>query len=91
MSSYALPVIAEPDPVVANEIVLIASGDLRESANQMCGPAQCRMEAAVVAAFEAEGIKVRRGHPYDAARQHGFISSQRMGMDVFAGIHPEAP
>jgi len=72
-------------------VVLIASGDLRESANQMCWPTQLKMEASIVAAFEAEGIKVRRGHPYDAARGHGFISSQRMGMDVFMGIHPDAP
>jgi hypothetical protein len=56
----------------------------------MCWPAQSAMEAGVVAAFEAEGIKVRRGHSYDPMRGHGFISSQRMGMDVFMGIHPEA-
>jgi hypothetical protein len=91
MSSYVLPVVAEPASVGSNEVVLIASGDLRESANQMCWPAQLKMEASIVAAFEAEGIKVRRGHPYDAARGHGFISSQRMGMDVFMGIHPDAP
>lgn len=91
MSSYVFPVVAEPSPVAANEVILIASGDLRESANEMCWPAQSAMEAGVIAAFEAEGIKVRRGHPYDPARRHGFISSQRMGMDVFMGIHPEAP
>src|SRR5947207_10112876 len=91
MSAYALPVIAEPAPVQTNEVVLIASGDLRESANQVCWPAQSRMEAGVIAAFAAEGIKVSRGHPYEAHRNHGFISSQRMGMDVFMGIHPEAP
>jgi hypothetical protein len=90
MSSYFFPEIGEPGPVAANEVVLIASGDLRESANEMCWPAQSRMEAGLIAAFEAEGIKVRRGHLYDAARRHGFISSQRMGMDVFMGIHPEA-
>src|ERR1017187_746296 len=91
MSSYALPEIPELLPVAANEVVLLASGDLRESANEMCWPAQSKMEAGVIAAFEAEGIKVRRGHPCDPARGHGFISSQRMGMDVFMGIHPEAP
>jgi hypothetical protein len=91
MSVYALPFISEPAPVEANEVVLIASGDLRESANQVCWPAQSKMEAGVIAALEAEGVKVRRGHPYDADRGHGFISSQRMGMDVFMGIHPEAP
>ncbi len=86
-----LPVVTEPAAVRANEVVLIASGDLRESANEMCWPAQSKAEAGVIASFEAEGVKVRRAHPYDAARKHGFISSQRMGMDVFMGIHPEAP
>jgi hypothetical protein len=91
MSSYVVSAIHEPEPVAANEVVLIASGDLRESANEMCWPAQSAMEAEVTAAFGAEGIKVRRAHAYDPARHHGFISSQRMGMDVFMGIHPDAP
>jgi len=91
MSSYVVPEIAEPSPVAANEVILIASGDLRESANQVCWPAQSKMEAGVIAAFEAEGINVLRGHPYVAARGHGFISSQRQGMDVFMRIHPDAP
>ena len=91
MSLYEMPVVTAPEPVAANEVVLVASGDLRESANKMCWPAQEKMEAGVIAALEAEGVKVRRGHPYDSARGHGFISSQRMGMDVFMGIHPDAP
>jgi L-fucose isomerase-like protein len=91
MSSYAVPVIPEVAPVAADEVILIASGDLREMANEMCWPAQSAMEAGVIAAFAEEGIKVRRGHPFDPARRHGFISSQRMGMDVFMGIHPDAP
>lgn len=91
MSSYVLPVIVKPAPVGVNEVILIASGDLRESANQVCWPAQSAMEAGLIAAFEAEGIKVSRGHAYDPARRHGFISSQRMGMDVFMGIDPDAP
>jgi hypothetical protein len=35
-------------------------------------------------------VRVIRGHAYDPAEQHGFISSQRMGMDVFQAIHPDA-
>jgi hypothetical protein len=91
MPSYEMPVVTAPERVAANEVLLIVSGDLRESANKTCWPAQEKMEAGVIAAFEAEGAKVRRGHPYDAARGHGFISSQRMGMDVFMHIHPDAP
>lgn len=92
MSTYILPPTpAVSFPLPANEVFLIASGDLREAANQMCWPAQSKMEAEVIAAFEAEGVKVHRGHPYDPVRHHGFISSQRMGMDVFMRIHPDAP
>jgi hypothetical protein len=91
MSSYVIPTVSKPAPVAANEVVLIASGDLRESANQMCWPAQAAMESELVAAFEAEGVKILRGHCYDEQRGHGFISSQRMGMNVFMTIHPDAP
>jgi hypothetical protein len=42
-------------------------------------------------AFLEEGIKLRRAHAYNPALKHGFISGQRMGMDVFGQIHPDAP
>jgi hypothetical protein len=70
---------------------LVASGDLRLSANQTCWPAQEVMEKKVVAACGCEGLKVVRAHPYNAEEKHGFICSQRMGMDVFAGIPADAP
>ena len=35
-------------------------------------------------------MEVERAFPVDRAAGHGFISSQRMGMDVFASIDPEA-
>jgi hypothetical protein len=73
-----------------SEVVLVASGDLRETANRLGWPAQVALERQVVDAFARHGVTVRRGHPVDAARGHGFISSQRMGMDVFAGIDREA-
>lgn len=90
MSSYAIPQIEQPTPIGENEAVLIASGDLRLSANQVCWPAQHDMEQRVTAAFAKEGITVKRGHPYDPDLKHGFIWNQRMGMDVFKNIHPEA-
>lgn len=73
------------------EAILVASGDLRETANRLGWPAQERLEAHVHAAFARHGVAIRRGHAVDAARGHGFISSQRMGMDVFAGIDRDAP
>ena len=74
----------------ADEVLLITSGDLRLSANQACWPAQREMEEKLTAAFAQQGITLVRAHAYDAALKHGFISSQRTGMDVFMNIHPEA-
>ncbi len=79
--------IAKP---AADEILLITSGDLRLSANQECWPAQRDMEAKLTAAFAQKGFKLVRAHACNEAEKHGFISSQRMGMDVFMNIHPEA-
>jgi len=69
---------------------LVASGDLRLSANKECWPAQKEMEEKVKAAFEREGYRVMRGHPYDPELGHGFIWNQRMGMDVFKDIPRDA-
>lgn len=90
MTTYTLPEIYAPTPTLNNEAILIASGDLRLSANQVCWPAQEKMEKQVVKAFHDVGITVRRGHPYDPELKHGFIWNQRMGMDVFRNIHPDA-
>ena len=74
----------------SNTVYLVASGDLRLSANQVCWPAQDSMEKQVTAAFEREEQQVIRAHPYDPVQKHGFISSQRMGMDVFQSIPKDA-
>lgn len=71
-------------------VLLVASGDLRLSANQMCWPAQERMEAQLGAAVAACGGTVRRAHPVDAAERHDFIASQKQGMAVFVGLDPDA-
>ena len=73
-----------------NEILLVTSGDLRQSANQICWPAQREMEEKLTGAFAQKGFKLVRAHQYNEKQKHGFISSQRQGMDVFMKIHPEA-
>ncbi len=78
-------------PLRQNEVVLVASGDLRLSANRVCWPAQRAMEAALAAALRREGWKARRAHRYDPELKHGFIASQKQGMEVFRGLHPQAP
>ena len=91
MATYTVPEIKAAAPVAANEVLLVANGDLRQSANKVCWAAQAAMETNLTAAFAAEGMTLRRAHPYDPVLEHGFISNQRMGMDVFAGIHHDAP
>ena len=44
MSKYRLPEIIEAESVAENIAILVASGDLRLSANQSCWPAQQDME-----------------------------------------------
>jgi hypothetical protein len=73
------------------KVLLVASGDLRQSANEVCWPAQHAMEQALAAAVAKLGGKLVRAHPYKPALKHGFIASQKEGMEVFAGIDPKAP
>ena len=73
------------------EIILIASGDLRISANRICWPAQKEVEEAVTAAIRGYGRCVRRGHPFDPVQQHGFIHSQRHGIETVSYTHLTLP
>ncbi|MFN3169567.1 MAG: hypothetical protein ACE37E_02635 [Hyphomicrobiales bacterium] len=56
-------------------VALFASGDLRQSANQTCWPAQAQMEEQLAAALARFGWGVQRAHAYDAKLDHGFLSS----------------
>src|SRR6266704_2567788 len=69
----------------------MANGDLRLSANQRCWPAQEKMEGKLSKALRAEGWKVARAHEYDPAKRHGFIDSQKMGLEVFRKVPPDVP
>ncbi len=73
------------------KIMLVASGDLRESANVQCWPAQAAMEAKLADVVAATGHELVRAHPVKADKGHGFIASQREGMDVFRTIDPDLP
>jgi hypothetical protein len=72
-------------------VYLVCSGDLRLSANQQCWPEQAKMEAALAKALKAEGWTVMRGHSFDPKKKHGFIDSQKMGIEVFGKLDPAAP
>jgi hypothetical protein len=72
------------------EALLVTSGDLRESANQVCWPAQKDLEEKLTACFATQGVTLRRAFPVDPAKGHGFNSSQRMGMDIFSTVPTDA-
>jgi hypothetical protein len=75
----------------AKTILLVANGDLRQSANEKTWPGQEAMEKQLTAAVARLGYKLVRAHPYKPAMKHGFIASQKEGMEVFAGINPQTP
>src|SRR5437868_5737869 len=91
MNSYKIPTLAKMPKLRKKQIQLIASGDLRQSANQKCWPAQEQMEAALSGAVESFGYQVVRAHAYKPEQQHGFIASQKEGMEVFGNIDADAP
>ncbi|MBV9673885.1 MAG: fucose isomerase, partial [Verrucomicrobia bacterium] len=74
-----------------NTIYLVANGDLRLSANQKCEPAQAAMEKALTEAVQNEGFTLKRAHPFDETKGHGFIDSQKMGLHVFRHFPKDAP
>src|SRR5262249_9601129 len=86
MSTYTLPLSVDRPTAAPKTAYLIASGDLRESANTAGWPTQVQMEAAITAAFAVLGWTVVRANAVDPNTGHGFISSQRMGLEVFKGI-----
>jgi hypothetical protein len=73
------------------EVLLVASGDLRLAANQICWPEQQKVEALLIAAIEKLGWKAKRAHQYDPLKKHGLIDSQKMGMEVFRTIDNTKP
>ncbi|RCS60061.1 fucose isomerase [Microbacterium sp. JB110] len=89
--TYAFPARTARPALAPNTAYLIASGDLRESANTAGWETQRSVEAGVTAAVEKLGWSVTRAFGVDPATGHGFISSQRMGLEVFQNIPTDAP
>jgi len=80
-----------PARLKPRHVYLLANGDLRTSANQKCWPEQAKMETTLARALKSEGWTVARAHSYDPKKGHGFIDSQKMGMEVFRRLDPSAP
>ncbi len=91
MTTYAMPEIVEPPAAPPSVVYTVASGDLRLSANQTCWPTQERFEADIAKALDSLGWRVHRGHEYDPEKGHGFIDSQKSGIEVFRTIPRDVP
>lgn len=79
------------EEVRTKNVVLVPSGDLRPAANEQCWPAQETLEVRFTAVCKEEGVDVHRAFPYDPDLGHGFITSQKQGMEVFRSIDPDSP
>ena len=91
MTAYAFPEVKKIKPAKNKEVLLVANGDLRLSANQNCWAAQQEMEKSLTEAVAACGYQLKRAHAFKKQEGHGFIGSQKEGMDVFAQLDPHAP
>jgi L-fucose isomerase-like protein len=80
-----------PKKFPRHAVLLVASGDLRPSANKVCWPGQLAMEKALGRAVSKLGHRIMRAHKFKPDQGHGFIGSQKEGMEVFARIDPDAP
>lgn len=89
--SYSLPTPLEPQSVADGVVWTVASGDLRLAANQTCWEVQQQLESDLGKALDGLGWKVQRGHEPDPMKKHGFIDSQRAGIEVFKGVPSNAP
>jgi hypothetical protein len=91
MPGYAIPQMRRPPKLKKRQVQLVANGDLRLDANQKCWPEQTKMEQSLRNALTDLGYELIRAHPYKESEKHGFISSQKEGIQVFSGIDPKAP
>jgi hypothetical protein len=80
-----------PKTFPSKSVLLVASGDLRPSANEACWPAQLAMEKALGKAVARLGYRIARAHKYKPGQKHGFIGSQKEGMEIFSRIDFSAP
>lgn len=88
---YSFPAVPDIAVSAPKTAWLIASGDLRESANTAGWPVQSAMEQDLTRAFRDLGWNVVRANEVDPVLGHGFIRSQAMGLEVFKSIPVDAP
>lgn len=91
MSSLSpLKVFSPNAPLADNQVILVASGDSRLAANLSGWHDQDQMEQKLAQVFGNMGFELLRGHAIDTEKGHGFLDSQRAGMDAFRHIPANA-
>lgn len=91
MTTYAFPEQLQVPSLQEKTVYTVASGDLRLSANTAGWSTQQKLEADFASAVEQFGFQVQRAHDVNPKTGHGFIDSQRAGLEVFKNIPAEAP
>ncbi len=91
MHPYPLPQVTPPPTAAPRTAILVAPGDLRQHRNRTTWQTQSAFEQALSGAFKQQGWRLQRAHDYQEEFGHGYIWNQRMGMDVFQDIDPQAP
>ncbi|GAB3557980.1 fucose isomerase [Spelaeicoccus albus] len=89
--SYTFPPSPQVSKAEPGAVYTVASGDLRPAANVKCWPTQAKLEDDLSRAVTGLGYSVVRAHPVDSEKGHGFIDSQRAGIEIFKHIPPDAP
>ncbi|NDK31109.1 fucose isomerase [Nesterenkonia haasae] len=91
MNNYTMPHPTQRPVVEPQTVYLVSSGDQRESANIASWNVQQQLEAMLTRVISERGFAIVRANEVDSNVGHGFINSQRMGLEVFARIPREAP
>ena len=91
MTSYVFPTAYEEPQAKEKTIYTVASGDLRLSANEAGWETQRAFEERVGEVLNERGWNIQRAHEVNPETGHGFIDTQRMGIEVFKRIPKDAP
>ena len=79
MPKYAIPKLNKIAKVGKKQVLLVASGDLRLSANQNCWAKQKEMEDELAKAVTEAGYELVRAHPYKETRSTASSARKRKG------------
>jgi hypothetical protein len=89
--TYTLPQLRGTTEAPPRTAFLVTSGDSREPANVNSWPTQVELERIIATELDRNGWQVRRAAEVPEGASHGFVSSQREGIELFKSIPPDAP